>query len=405
MQKKTDTLNILMINTFVNYGGASIACNRLIESIQQNQSLINLNVSLLTIDNQPDSLIQLLIKKSKFYLEKFHFLFFEKSKMKRFAFSTAKFGTDITKLKLFQNADVIHLHWINHGFLSIDVIQKILNTNKKIFWTFHDMWPFTGGCHHSGDCIKFENKCKDCVQFLKKPSEKDLSYQIFNKKSSLENLEKIKVIAISDWMESKISKSSLFKNNTCYSIPNPIDLNKYKKLQVNKQNEPVKILYIGAVIDNYFKGFQMFLDILINLKKLNKKIEIILVGEIKEENLIKIPFKTIHYGTIKNDEKMVEIYNSSNIFISTSPNESFSYTSLEALACNIPVLAFNTGELKNLVQHKQNGYLINHYSLNEFINGYLWYEHEYVDSMKIWQNLDMYSYDTISKQMIKSYLN
>ena len=54
------------------------------------------------------------------------------------------------------NPDVIHLHWINGGFLDISTIAKF---NKPVFWTLHDIWPLTGGCHYSGECNKYENEC------------------------------------------------------------------------------------------------------------------------------------------------------------------------------------------------------------------------------------------------------
>ena len=66
-------------------------------------------------------------------------------------FDEAK-GTDITSLPEFQQADVIHLHWINQGMLSLKNIEKILASGKPVVWTMHDMWPCTGICHHAREC-------------------------------------------------------------------------------------------------------------------------------------------------------------------------------------------------------------------------------------------------------------
>ena len=52
--------------------------------------------------------------------------------------------------------DIINLHWINAGFMSLGAIGRI---KQPIIWTLHDMWPFTGVCHYSGDCLGFRHAC------------------------------------------------------------------------------------------------------------------------------------------------------------------------------------------------------------------------------------------------------
>ena len=43
---------------------------------------------------------------------------------------------------------MIHLHWVNQGFLSLSDIKKLVNTGKPIVWTMHDLWPATAICHY-----------------------------------------------------------------------------------------------------------------------------------------------------------------------------------------------------------------------------------------------------------------
>ena len=59
-----------------------------------------------------------------------------------FAVDIANTGTNITALPEFTQADVIHLHWINQGMLSLTDIRRIIQSGKPIVWTMHDMWPF-----------------------------------------------------------------------------------------------------------------------------------------------------------------------------------------------------------------------------------------------------------------------
>ena len=76
----------------------------------------------------------------------------------------ANTGTDITSLPEFRQADVIHLHWINQGMLSLNDIRKILTSGKPVVWTMHDMWPCTGICHYARECNNYQQECHDCLQ-------------------------------------------------------------------------------------------------------------------------------------------------------------------------------------------------------------------------------------------------
>ena len=60
----------------------------------------------------------------------------------RSTFTIGLFGFDITKVKEYKDSDIIHIHWLNQGFIKLKSISKI---EKPIVWTMRDMWPFTGG--------------------------------------------------------------------------------------------------------------------------------------------------------------------------------------------------------------------------------------------------------------------
>ena len=57
------------------------------------------------------------------------------------------------------NPDIVHLHWVAGGTVRIEDLGKI---NAPVVWNLQDMWPFTGGCHYTGDCTRYENNCGKC---------------------------------------------------------------------------------------------------------------------------------------------------------------------------------------------------------------------------------------------------
>ena len=92
--------------------------------------------------------------------------------------SLGVFGNNFFKNEDYKKADIIHLHWINKSLINIKDILKI---NKPIVWTIRDMWPFTGVCHYTYDCVKYIKGCGKCPQLNSKIN-KDLSYYIYELK-------------------------------------------------------------------------------------------------------------------------------------------------------------------------------------------------------------------------------
>ena len=68
-------------------------------------------------------------------------------------FTLGFFGFDITKVKEYKEAEIIHLHWLNQGFINLSSLSKI---NKPVIWTMRDMWTFTGGGHYNIGFEKYE---------------------------------------------------------------------------------------------------------------------------------------------------------------------------------------------------------------------------------------------------------
>ena len=81
---------------------------------------------------------------ARFVWERFSIFYSNKfSRNNLFAVSIANSGIPIANHPVVKDADILHLHWINQGFLSIREIEKLTRLGKPIVWTMHDMWPAT----------------------------------------------------------------------------------------------------------------------------------------------------------------------------------------------------------------------------------------------------------------------
>lgn len=177
---------VLIVNTSERTGGAAVAANRLMKALNKN----GIDAEMLVADKNTSDVHVFdipgkLRKKYNFIFERLLILVRNKfSKKRLFEIDPAFTGTDITKLPCFKKADVIHLHWINQGMLSMRNLRKIIRSGKKIVWTMHDQWCSTGICHSTGDCLKFQTHCAACP-VLQTSRRKDLAWRTFVKKKTV----------------------------------------------------------------------------------------------------------------------------------------------------------------------------------------------------------------------------
>lgn len=378
-------MKVVLINTSDSGGGAAIACKRLMEAL----TLEGIDVRMLVMTKKSQIVQIQAFKKSKynkyaslfrFMYERLSFVFHEKDKSVRFAFSPANIGVDISNHPWIKEADIVHIHWINGGFLSLRSLNKLLEKKKNHVFTFHDMWLFTGGCHYAGDCINYETQCHHC-QFLKRPSENDLSSKVWNKKASLFKEKKLNIVCCSEWLAKTARKSSLLQNANIQNIPNPISLIEFKPKDKTETREKLQIptkdfvlLFGAANINDKRKGFVYLLDALKILKEKNQiktKLTIAVFGKAKDFDPNQIPFPVINLGQISSLEKMAEVYAMADLFILPSLEDNLPNTVMESLACGTPVVAFNIGGIPEMVEHKKTGIIVDKISAETLANGIL----------------------------------
>ncbi len=268
--------------------------------------------------------------------------------------------------------DVINLHWVNNGFISIKQINKLAKLDIPIVWTLHDMWPFTGGCHYSGDCDKYINYCNSCPQ-LKSNKKNDLSNYIFrNKKKYYPNLN---IICLCEWMKNCVEKSNLLSNSKIEIIPNGFNLDTFKPRDINESRKlfslPLdkKIILFGAVDSNDKRKGLLFLEEA--LKRIdNKNYVVAIFGNIKDKINLKID--TYYLGKINGEKMMSLLYNSADVFVCPSLEDNLPNTVIESLSSGTPVVGFNIGGIPDMISHKENGYLAKYKDAKDLANGIKW---------------------------------
>lgn len=414
-------MKILIVNTSDRVGGAAIAANRLMKALKSEGA----EVSMLVLNRQSASSdVQEIEGKWK---KRFTFLFERLviwvrnhfSRRNLFAVSIANTGFDITTLSVFREADVIHLHWINQGFLSVDNLRKVLQSGKKVVWTMHDMWAFTGICHYSNDCRKYQTGCDFCPQLLS-PSQHDLSSSVFAEKQKAYKTP-FSVVGCSKWIADCARQSQLFTNQNICSIPNPIDTEVFRPLQKQplraKYHLPAdKVLFLFSAqkVTDPRKGMNYLIEacslIARNHPQVASQIGLVILGG-KASDLSNSSnfshFSTSFINYIHSEVEMAEIYNAVDAFVTPSLQDNLPNTILESLSCGLPCIGFNTGGIPEMIDHQKDGYVARYQSSSDLAEGMLWlFNHPDRKSLSDYARqkvLSTYSPHVIAHQMLELY--
>ncbi len=378
-------MRVLLINTSERVGGAAIAASRLMQSLNNN----GIKAKLLVRDKQTDQISVVSLDRNwmttwKFIWERIiiwkanHF-----RKNNLFAVDIANTGTDITSMPEFQQADIIHLHWINQGMLSLKNIDKILASGKPIVWTMHDMWPCTGICHHARECAHYQQSCGYCPFIYGGGSKKDLSNRTFRKKQNIYKGRRITFIACSHWLEGQAAKSALLTGHSITSIPNPINTNLFKPRDKKEARsacmlpQDAKLILFGSVkITDKRKGIDYLVEacnlLIRNHPELSGQLGVVVFGKRSQELEELLPFKVYPLDYVSNEHQMVDVYNAVDLYVTPSLEENLPNTIMEAMACGIPCVGFNVGGIPEMIDHLHNGYVAEYKSAEDLANGIYW---------------------------------
>lgn len=412
------TMKVLLINTSERTGGAAIACNRLMAALNHS----GIEAKMLVRDKETDNasvtgIENGMMQKLRFVWERgIIFLNNRLSKENIFQVDIANTGCDITDLDVFKEADVIHLHWTNQGFLSLGDMEKILRSGKKIVITMHDQWYFTGICHYSGECKRYQAFCTNCPQI--KGRIRDLAKSVFMKKQKMYSSAKITFVGCSKWIADMARLSSLTKGHEVVSIPNAIDTDVFcqKEWKSCRKEfglpEDRKLLLFGAQkITDERKGFKFLVEACNIIKEqfpgVAHELGIVVVGGKSEaiSNALPLPVYTVPY--ISEQGKMVALYNAVDAYVTPSLQDNLPNTIVEAMSCGIPCVGFRVGGIPEMINHKENGYVAEYRDAGDLAEGIMWTvaAENYSDLCENARNkaLETYSEKSVAEKYLKIY--
>ena len=257
---------------------------------------------------------------------------------------------------LVQEADVIHLHWVQN-FVNFDFFFQ--NVKKTIVWTFHDLNPMMGGFHYEIPQKKYHNDFK-CIE--------EEFYAI--KKNAISHASNLSIVAISKQMKDRISNHEFYKDKTIYNIPNSVDGNSFiqhDKKQVRQllgiPLDKTVFLFSSLVLYDKRKGLDVLIEAL-EQEKDNALLICLGEGTACSHNGVIIR----NFSLLYDSEWISMLYSAADYFVSPSCEESFLQTALESLSCGTPVIMTPVGIGEELIT-TQNGVLCSDFTPEAIVEG------------------------------------
>jgi glycosyltransferase involved in cell wall biosynthesis len=270
-------------------------------------------------------------------------------------------GSDVLRQAL--PTDILHLHWIARFIGYTDFFRR-LPPRLPLVWTLHDMNPFTGGCHHAGDCRNFFESCGNCPQ-LGSPSPHDFSSAIWKRKRrSYARLEpsRVAIITPSQWLAGEAKLSALMGHLPINVIPYGVDTQTFQPRGRAKAREVLGVpphatvlLFVAQWMEDKYKGMPTLLQAIDRLKA-SPDLCLLTIG--RGEPLQDCPLPNISLGAISDEERLSFVYSAADMFLLPTLQDNFPNTALEALACGLPVIGSKVGGVPEIVRDGLTGLLV-----------------------------------------------
>ncbi|MHA1147592.1 MAG: glycosyltransferase family 4 protein [Promethearchaeota archaeon] len=149
-----------------------------------------------------------------------------------------------------------------------------------------------------------------------------------------------------------VFRTKRLKNN--YYLPNAIDIKIFRKVN----DIPRKYVgFIGRLTK--IKGIDIFIEVIKQVHQFEPSIKYLIIGEgpylLNVERILDL-YPVEFHPSVQHSE-MPLYYNQCKIFLQTSRAEGLPTCVLEALSCEVPVIASNVGGIKEIISNNVNGHI------------------------------------------------
>ena len=136
-------------------------------------------------------------------------------------------------------------------------------------------------------------------------------------------------------------------------IHNGVDLQQFSQNpNQTLSRSPVHILMVeGRLMGGYELGLESAASLMRKLNEQGLDVKFLVAGVVSEKSKARWSHEAVQWAGVIPNEHLPSLYRSAHMLYSADLNAACPNSVIEALACGLPVLAFDTGALSELVDH------------------------------------------------------
>ena len=274
--------------------------------------------------------------------------------------SPARFGSMSSAEIDVMGVDIVNLHWVTDGFLSVEAIGGI--TTPRV-WSMYDMWPFTGTEHYGVDAE--DARWRVGYQHANRPDAEsgvDLDRRTWERKRA--HWSPMPMVPASRWLESATRSSALMGNWPVTRIPHVVDESVFAPMPrvhagaswgVGDEGAVITFLASAGVTDHR-KGVDLLHAALPAVVAAVGPVTVLVVGP---QGTVNSPegVTIVWTGPLSTDQDLRRAYSASDVVAVPSREDNMPLTAMEAQSSGRSVVAFGIGGLPDIVEHNETGFL------------------------------------------------
>ncbi len=269
-------------------------------------------------------------------------------------------------------ADIVHLHFTSR-LLSMGQIGWIARTlGKPMVISAMDFAMFTGGCHYPGECGQGRARCGPCPVLGEGLVKKQLARWGWTRRRRALDGVAATVITPSSWGAERIAGLALARGMNVEVLPQAIDGRMYRPIPrtagravFDIPDGDLTLLCLANDFNDRRKGLDIALDALAELWRLTggtglangRRIRLLTAGSVDFAARKSLPWTHTHLGPIRDERLLALAYQTADLLLSTSREDTGPLTVVEAMMCGTPVAATECGHAPDLIESGVSGWL------------------------------------------------